>query len=73
MLFGLLLATCGLFMVGISLSAAVFHYALPADNLVVAAFAILLLVIGLIIVLTEIFEKWLTRSQAALVDGLQAG
>jgi hypothetical protein len=73
MLLGLVLAICGLSMVGASLSAAMLHYTLPSSNVVVAAFALVLLVIGLIIVLTEVFEKWLTRSQAALVDGLQAG
>lgn len=33
----------------------------------------LLLVAGVLIFITEMFESWLSHSQAALVDGLQAG
>jgi len=72
-LLGLVLVICALFTLGASLSAAILHYALPAGNVVVAAFAVAVFVIGLIIALTEVLEKWLTRSQAALVNGLQAG
>ena len=34
---------------------------------------IVLLVAGLIIFISDLFESWLSHSQAALVDGLQAG
>ncbi len=73
MLLGLALFVCGLLMMIGSLGAAMLRYALPTDNFIIAAFAVVLLVIGLIIVLTEVLERWLTRSQTALVDGLQAG
>jgi uncharacterized membrane protein YccC len=37
---------------------------------IVAAF---LIVVGVLVFITEMFESWLSRGQAALVDGLQAG
>lgn len=33
----------------------------------------ILLVVGVLILITELMEVWLTRGQTALVDGLQAG
>jgi ABC-type transport system involved in cytochrome c biogenesis permease subunit len=33
----------------------------------------LLLLAGVLIFITEMFESWLSHGQAALVDGLQAG
>ena len=34
---------------------------------------VLLLVVGILIFITDLFESWLSHGQAALVDGLQAG
>lgn len=70
-LLGLCLMILGLVLVAASLSAALFHYALPLSNGLVAALAVLFLVVGPIVLSTEILKGWLSRSQAALVDGLQ--
>ena len=34
---------------------------------------VLFLVVGILIFITEMFQSWLSHSQVALVDGLQAG
>lgn len=72
-LVGLSLTALGLVLVAAALSAGILHYALPIDTGWLAVLAVLLLVIGLIVLITELLEGWLSRSQAALVDGLQAG
>ena len=64
--FGFVLATGALI-------ATISHYVLPLSNVVMAAVGILLLAVGLILLITETLELWLSRGQAALVDGLQAG
>jgi hypothetical protein len=53
--------------------ASVSHYLLPLGNILMTAVGIPLLAFGLIVLITEILEGLLSRSQAALVDGLQAG
>jgi hypothetical protein len=72
-LLGLCVAILGLVLVATSLSAPVFHYGLPFNEGIVAAVGLVFLAVGLIVLVTEIFEGWVSRSQAALVDGLQAG
>jgi hypothetical protein len=72
-LLGPSLVELGPMLVAVSLSAAVFHHTLPISNDLVAAIAILFPVLGLIVLITGILEGWLSRSQAALVDGLQPG
>jgi hypothetical protein len=72
-LVGLSLTGLGLVMVAAAVSAGILHYALPIGPGWLAVLAVLLLVIGLILLITELLEGWLSRSQAALVDGLQAG
>jgi hypothetical protein len=34
---------------------------------------VILILVGLALLVTELMERWLTRGQRALVDGLQAG
>lgn len=63
----------GTVLVAIAIGAALIHYRLPFENLYAGAVGGLLLVVGLIFFIAEIFETWLSRSQSALVDGLQAG
>jgi hypothetical protein len=46
---------------------------LPLGNSLVGGIGVLLLIIGLIVLITEILESFLTRGQTMLVDGLQAG
>ena len=72
-LIGLALTGLGLVLAAASLASVILHYALPVGVGWLAALAALLLVIGLIVLITELIERWLSRSQAALVDGLQAG
>jgi hypothetical protein len=55
------------------LGPAFFHFVLPVSSVLAVGVAVLFLVVGLIVLVTELFEGWLNRSQAALVDGLQAG
>ncbi len=33
----------------------------------------IMFVVGLLLLMTELMESWLSKGQAALVDGLQAG
>jgi len=70
---GLCLTILGLGLVAVSLGAAVFHFALPVNSVLTLSVAVLPVVVGLTVLVTELFEGWLNRSQAALVDGLQAG
>jgi len=56
-----------------ALMATISHYVLPLSNVVMVTVGILLLAVGLIVLITEMLELWLSRGQAALVDGLQAG
>jgi hypothetical protein len=72
-LLGLFLTTLGLVLVAASLSAAVLHYDLRGGSGLVAAISILFLVLGVIVLIMDIFEVWLNRGQPTLVDGLQAG
>lgn len=41
--------------------------------ILLAALGVLMLVVGAVLLITELMESWLTRGQSALVDGLQAG
>ena len=45
----------------------------PFGSSVIIILGVLFLVVGILIFITEMFESWLSHSQAALVDGLQAG
>lgn len=72
-LLGLVLTELGLIFVAASLVEAFHQYTMPVGAGVLVALAILLLAVGLIVLITEILEGLLSRGQAALVDGLQAG
>jgi ABC-type transport system involved in cytochrome c biogenesis permease subunit len=45
----------------------------PLNSTLEMILGVLLLLVGVLIFITERFESWLSHSQAALVDGLQAG
>jgi hypothetical protein len=63
----------GVVLIGFSLVSMLAHYSpYPSFPLLVVAGAVLL-VIGLLLLITELMETWLSRGQTALVDGLQAG
>jgi len=70
---GLCLTILGLVLVVASLSAVFLHYSIPGSNGLAGIVGALILIIGLIILITEMLERLLSRSQSALVDGLQAG
>jgi len=45
----------------------------PFSSTVMIIFGVLLLALGIIVMIIERLESWLSHGQAALVDGLQAG
>ena len=45
----------------------------PFNSIVIVILGTVTLVVGILVLVTEMFESWLNRSQAALVDGRQAG
>lgn len=63
----------GVFLVALAITSIVARHALFATVPALGAAGILLLVIGVLLLITELMENWLTKGQAALVDGLQAG
>jgi cell division protein FtsW (lipid II flippase) len=71
-LLGLFLTTFGLALVAIFLNASMFRTMLPVSSVLLIALAVILLAVGLLVLVTKMFERWLDRSQTALVDGLQA-
>jgi cell division protein FtsW (lipid II flippase) len=72
-LLGLFLTTFGLALVAIFLNASMFRTMLPVSSVLLIVLAVILLAVGLPVLVTKMFERWLDRSQTALVDGLQAG
>ena len=60
-------------MIASSLIASIAHLALPLANALVGAIGVLFLIVGLLVLIAEILESFLSRGQVALVDGLQAG
>ena len=49
------------------------HYATYASVPILATAGGLMLIVGLLLLITELMENWLSKGQTALVDGLQAG
>jgi len=49
------------------------HYSFSLNWTITGGIGAVLLIVGVLILITELFEVWLTRGQTALVDGLQAG
>ena len=73
----LLIASCilaiGVTLIVSSVIGSILRDMLPLGNSLVGGIGVLLLIIGLIVLITEILESFLTRGQTMLVDGLQAG
>jgi hypothetical protein len=63
----------GVVLIGFSLGSMLAHYALYPNLPLLGVAGAVLLVIGLLLLVTELIETWLSRGQTALVDGLQAG
>jgi uncharacterized membrane protein YidH (DUF202 family) len=69
----LALMALGVVLVAFAILSVIIRSAPFANVSILAAAGALLLVIGVLLLITELMENWLTKGQAALVDGLQAG
>jgi hypothetical protein len=49
------------------------HYSFDLNWTITGGTGAVLLIVGVLILITEMIETWLTHGQTALVDGLQAG
>lgn len=63
----------GFVLIGFSIGSMVTHASSFLSIPVLSAAGAILLAAGLLLLVTELLENWLTKGQAALVDGLQAG
>ncbi|MGD0177479.1 MAG: hypothetical protein ABSC50_11705 [Candidatus Bathyarchaeia archaeon] len=72
-LVALVLMALGVVLIAFAILSVLIRSAPFANVPILAAAGALLLVIGLLLLITELMENWLTKGQAALVDGLQAG
>jgi uncharacterized membrane protein HdeD (DUF308 family) len=71
-IFSVIMIFVGLVLV-VSSVAFVMAHAPPLNWIVLASLGVLLIAAGLVLLITDLMETWLTRGQSALVDGLQAG
>ena len=67
------LMTLGIVLIAFAIVSMLTHYGLFANVLALGAAGALLLVIGVLLLITELMADWLSKGQTALVDGLQAG
>lgn len=63
----------GIVFIALSIGSMIAHYTPSLNPTILSVLGALLLVIGLLLLITELMETWLSRGQTALVDGLQAG
>jgi uncharacterized membrane protein YidH (DUF202 family) len=63
----------GIVLVAFDIDSILTHSSLFGNVLVFGAVGVILIVVGALLLITELMENWLTKGQAALVDGLQAG
>jgi hypothetical protein len=69
----LTLMAAGLILVFASVGSFLLGYAMPLNVTIFAAVGFVFLVAGLLLLMTDVLETWVSRGQTALVDGLQAG
>jgi hypothetical protein len=69
----IILSALGISLIVIAIGSMLIHYAPFVSVPILVTAGALLLVIGLLLLVTELIENWLSKSQTALVDGLQAG
>ena len=69
----LALMALGVVLIAFAILSVLIRSAPFANVPILVAAGALLLVIGVLLLITELMENWLTKGQAALVDGLQAG
>jgi uncharacterized membrane protein YcjF (UPF0283 family) len=65
--------TLGIVLIAFAIVSILIQYALFANVPVLGVGGALLLVMGVLLLITELMEDWLSKGQTALVDGLQAG
>lgn len=70
---GLLAFGIGLLLVIFSIFSLVAHSEPFLNPVFLGVIGVVALVVGLFLLMTDLFESWLSRGQTALVDGLQAG
>ncbi len=63
----------GFALIGFSIGSMLTHSSSFLSIPALSATGAVLLVVGLLLLVTELLERWLIKGQAALVDGLQAG
>ena len=63
----------GILLVAVSIGSMVVRYTSSLNLTLLGGLGALVLVIGALLLITELLETWLSRGQTALVDGLQAG
>jgi len=67
------MVAAGIAILAFSIFSLAVHNAAFGEVPVVAVAGAVLLAVGLLLLITELMESWLSKGQAALVDGLQAG
>jgi hypothetical protein len=73
MTIGLVMMLVGVILVAFSIGSMLAHFS-PFPNVpVLGAAGAVLFVLGLLLLVTDLMENWLSKGQTALVDGLQAG
>jgi hypothetical protein len=65
--------TLGFLLVGFSIWSYVSHSSSALSVSLFGGVGAVLLGVGLLLLITELMEVWMSRGQTALVDGLQAG
>ncbi len=72
-LIALVIMSLGTFLIAFSIGSLLVHFSSFPNITIVAAVGAIIFVIGLLLLVTDLMENWLTKGQTALVDGLQAG
>jgi len=63
----------GISFLALAIGSMLTHHAAYINVPILATAGALMFIIGLLLLITELMENWLSKGQAALVDGLQAG
>jgi hypothetical protein len=69
----IVLVALGISLIGLAIGSMLSHYAAYVSVPILATAGALMLIIGLLLLITELMENRLSKGQTALVDGLQAG
>jgi hypothetical protein len=72
-LVGVALIALGICLIAVAIASILTHFKIFAGATMLAIAGTVVFIIGLLLLMTELIENWLSKGQAALVDGLQAG